>query len=197
MSLNQIKKNIKKVLPVSLLNFMQNFRRSYHKKDTRIDVWKKSFEDINKNVKDNQIAMREGIVWNIDPESKYPFSWFCYRSPQMVEEFDLFLKTCSDRKCFIDIGANHGVFSLAFTCNRPNVKAIALDPSPLAFPILQHNSSLNPTFNITPLQVAAGEKPGELRMKLNWHHLEVISDQTLEETDEIKIVPVRDLDSSM
>jgi FkbM family methyltransferase len=150
---------------------------------------------MNKKLNDNQIAMRKGMVWNIDLESKYPFSWFCYRSPQMVEEFDLFLKICSDRKCFIDIGANHGVFSLAFTCNRPNVKAIALDLSPLAFPILKHNSQLNPTFNITPLQVAVGEKTGELRMKLNWHHLEVISDQTLEETDEIKIVPVRDLDS--
>lgn len=195
MSLNQIKKNLKKILPTNLLNFVQNFRRSYYKPDSRVEAWKKTFEEINKNVKDNQIAMREGIIWNIDPESKYPFSHFCYISPQMVEEFDSFLKICSDYKCFLDVGANHGVFSLAFTCNRPNVKAIALDPSPLAFPILKRNSQLNPTFNITPLQVAAGEKLGQLRMKINWHHLEVIPDQTLDETDEIKIVPVRDLDT--
>lgn len=161
MSLNQVKKNLKKVIPDFLLGFaLKSWSFFKYKPDPRTENWKKSFEKNNKDLKENQIAMREGIIWNIDPESKYPFSWFCYRSPQMVEEFDLFLEICSDRKCFIDIGANHGVFSLAFTYNRPEVKAIALDPSPLAFPILFHNAQLNPTCNITPLQVAAGEKPG-------------------------------------
>jgi|688.fasta_scaffold832124_2 hypothetical protein len=45
MSLNQIKKNLKKIVPKSLLSFVQNFRRSYYKPDPRIENWKKSFEE--------------------------------------------------------------------------------------------------------------------------------------------------------
>ena len=53
---------------------------------------------------------------------------------------------------------------LGFTAGRPDATAIAIDPSPLAFPILQRNAGFN------------------------------APDQTVDEDENIKIVPVRPID---
>lgn len=183
------------MLPISVLDRVQSLRRHWWKPDPRIAAAKENFMELNHSLPSGRIAMRPGIVWNVDPQSKNPFTWFCYQSPEMVTEFDFFLRIRASRMRFLDLGANHGVFSLAFTFGRPAAKALAMDPSPLAFPILQNNLRLNPQCHITPLQVAAGGGSGNLRMKLNWHHLEVIRDQNAVESDQIKIVPVRTVDS--
>lgn len=183
------------MLPAPLLDRIQSVRRHWWKPDPRIAVAQEKFAELNHSLPTGRIAMRPGIVWNVDPQSQEAFTWFCYQSPEMVAELDFFLRISADRKRFLDLGANHGVFSLAFTFGRPEAKALAVDPSPLAFPILQNNLRLNPQCQITPVQVAAGSASGTLRMKLNWHHLEVIPDQTAPESDQIKIVPVRTVDS--
>ncbi len=194
-SIKQLKKSVKQILPTLLLDRIQSIRRRWSKPDPRVAAAKEKFTELNHSLPTGQIAMRPGMVWNIDPQSEYPFTWFCYHSPEMVAEFDFFLRVSAGRMRFLDLGANHGVFSLAFTLGRPEATALAMDPSPLAFPILQNNLRLNPQCRVTPLQIAAGSASGELRMKLNWHHLEVIRDQNALESDQIKIVPVRRADS--
>ncbi|MEH1836077.1 MAG: FkbM family methyltransferase [Nostoc sp.] len=195
LSANQLKKTLKRILPAPLVDIVQSARAHRHSPNPLVLKAKDDFEALNRDLRAEQIAMRPDLIWTVDPQSKDPFSWFCYRSPEMVGELDLFLKLRVSRSRFIDIGANHGVYSLAFTFGRPGTKALALDPSPLAFPILQRNIQLNPECDITPLQIAAGSAPGDLRMKLNWHHLEVIADQTAAESEQVKIVPVRTVDS--
>jgi FkbM family methyltransferase len=194
MTINQLKKSIRDGLPPSLRNIVQEARRKWqgpHPKDVEN---RRVFDRLNAGAASDQIVMRQGMAWTIHPESREAFGYFCYHSRFMVAEFDLMLQSREGKRAFLDIGANHGVFSLAFTHGRPDVKALAIDPSPLAFPILQHNIAANPGCNIQALQVAAGEKQGQLRMRVNWHHLEVIADQSAEESEQIKVVPVRPMD---
>lgn len=70
-----------------------------------------------------------------------------------------FLDFLKPGMCFIDIGANAGVFSLVAAQRvGPEGSVIAFEPSPPMFRRLVHNAELNGLANFFPLQVALGEK---------------------------------------
>ena len=70
-----------------------------------------------------------------------------------------FLDFLEPGMCFIDVGANAGVFSLVAAQRvGPEGSVIAFEPSPPMFRRLVHNAELNGVANFFPLQVALGEK---------------------------------------
>lgn len=86
----------------------------------------------------DEICIREGIVLKICEESRFPFEFFCWRSPPMVKEMDCFIKYSKGRERLLDVGAFHGLFSLVFTG-----WAWATEPFKDSFEILAKNFALN------------------------------------------------------
>jgi FkbM family methyltransferase len=148
---------------------------------------------LNRQTATDEIVVREGIKLRIDPRSREAFEWFCFRSVEMARELDGFIEDTRSCRWLVDVGACHGIFSLVFTKGRPAARALAVDPSPLAQEVLQANLCLNGDADVTPLTLALGDGEGELRMRLNWHHLEAVPEVAAAEGD--VRVPVRTLDA--
>lgn len=147
------------------------------------------FRRWNEGAEEGQIVLRPGLRLAIDPRSREPFEHFCFRSPEMVEELDAFLREMPSCRRFLDVGACHGVFALAFAQGRPEAQALALDPSPVACEVLAANVAKNHLANVLPRQAAAGATPGRVRMRQVWHHLEADPEGPIE----VPIEPVDDL----
>jgi FkbM family methyltransferase len=133
---------------------------------------RRRFRRLNRGVAADGMVLRPGLRLAVDPQAREPFEWFCFRAPEMVAELDAFLAHAADRRRFLDVGACHGLFSLAFTQGRPDSEAVAVEPSPLAWEVLESNLRRNAGARVTPLQVAVGAAPGRLTMRYSWHHLE-------------------------
>lgn len=108
----------------------------------------------------DEICIREGIVLKICEESRFPFEFFCWRSPPMVKEMDCFIKHIRDIRCFLDVGAFHGIFSLVFS--KIGFGPIAIEPSDV-FSILEKNIKLN-DIQRAPMNVALSDHEGFLDM---------------------------------
>jgi FkbM family methyltransferase len=130
------------------------------------------FRRLNRGAVADEIVLRPGLRLAVDRQAREPFEWFCFRSPEMVDELDAFLASAADRRRFLDVGACHGLFSLAFTQGRPGAEAVAVEPSPLAWEVLESNLRRNAGARVTPVQAAVGASPGRLTMRYSWHHLE-------------------------
>ena len=132
------------------------------------------FRRWNRGAGADEIVLRPGLRLAIDPRSREPFEWFCFRSLEMAAELDAFVREMGRRHRFLDIGACHGVFALAFAQGRPAARALALEPSPPAHEILAGNVLRNHLDNVAVQPVAAGAAPGRVRMRQVWHHLEAM-----------------------
>jgi FkbM family methyltransferase len=88
----------------------------------------------------------------------------------MVEEMRAFIRITEHMRYLVDVGALFGVFSLVFTRNV-GTTAYAIEPSPLAFPELVKNITLNPYRTIIPLQKFAGESGVNVRCGMEWKHV--------------------------
>lgn len=153
---------------------------------------RRRFQRINRGLPAGEIALRPGLRLAVDPEAREPFEWFCFRSPEMVCELDSFLELTRNRLRFLDVGACHGLFSLAFTQGRPGAEAVAVEPSPLAWEVLDSNLRRNGGARVTPVRAAVGASPGTLVMRYFWHHLEA-APEAAGEPGAIEI-PLRTLD---
>jgi FkbM family methyltransferase len=160
--------------------------------DPRRLFHQRRFRQLNRGAAADEIVLRPGLRLAVDRQAREPFEWFCFRAPEMVAELDAFLARSSDRCCFLDVGACYGLFSLAFTHGRPGAQAVAVEPSPLAWEVLESNLRRNSGARVTPLQVAVGAAPGTLTMRYSWHHLEALPEAAGDPTA-IEI-PLRTLD---
>lgn len=150
------------------------------------------FLRLNRGAGADEIVLRPGLRLGIDPQAREPFEWFCFRSPEMVRELDGFLGRSRECRRFLDVGACHGLFALAFTQGRPETEAVAVDPSPLAWEVLAANVRKNPGARVTPVRAALGEAPGTLTMRYSWHHLEASPEAA--RSPEAVEVPLRTVD---
>jgi FkbM family methyltransferase len=155
----------------------------------RLESW---FKRLNAEAAGDQIVLRPGLRFTIDPEAREGFEWFCFRSPELVRELDGFLARSATCHRLLDVGACHGLFSLAFAHGRDDAQALAVEPSPLAWAVLEANVRRNPDARIVPVQAALGEEPGLLRMRFAWHHLEASPDA--EDQAGTVTIPLRTLD---
>lgn len=153
------------------------------------------FRRFNRGAGADEIVLRPGFRLAIDPRSREPFEYFCFRSLEMSRELDAFLREMGARRRFLDIGACHGIFALAFAQGRPDTLALALEPSPPAHEVLAGNLDRNGLRNVILQQVAAGAAPGRIRMRQVWHHLEAVSHAEDEEGAEgVLDLPVETVD---
>lgn len=129
---------------------------------------------LNPPAQSDRFCLREGITFRMhNREARESYEHFCHVSPDMVEEMDGFLRETADRVALLDVGALHGVFSMAFTA-RAGARAVAVEPSDTAFAILRGMVALNSRENvITLVNKPVGESVRELRMRREWHHLVV------------------------
>jgi len=191
-----LKALLRRTLPPHALDRLRGLRRFDPRR-----VWLlRRHRRWNRAAGPEEIVLRPGLVLRIAPGSREPFEWFCFRSPEMVRELDLFLAESRGCLRLLDVGACHGLFALAFTCGGAERSALALEPSEVAFDILSANASLNcrPTANgdrggaIEPLQVAAGDGGGTVAMRREWHHLKAVAADRNEEG--AVLVPLTTLD---
>ncbi len=176
MTENSLINLIKRALPAPVLHVVRRIRTPKHRPDAEIAELRK--RHLSYQLADpNEITLRPGLTLRIDPESRYPFEHFCFRSPEMTCELDRFIKNAAAFSSFVDVGANHGIFSLTFCALRSDGRVVAIDPSPIAFEILEKNLKLNSFSQAQARKIACGAKSGEVRMKPNWHHLQAIRDE--------------------
>lgn len=65
--------------------------------------------------------------------------------------------------CILDVGANIGLSAITLSLARPDCRIIALEPSPSNLRFLHRNLIENDIHNVTVVDVAASDGPGELR----------------------------------
>lgn len=98
------------------------------------------------------------------------------------EQTSFFLAACEPGSVFLDIGANSGYYTALFLSHAgPGGRAIALEPDPECFELLQRTVQANGGTNTTCLQVAASDVRGTARLyrngqnrgdnRLYWHDM--------------------------
>jgi FkbM family methyltransferase len=132
------------------------------------------FRRWNRGAVPDEMVIRPGLRLHIDPQSREPFEWFCFRSLEMARELDAFAREMAARRRFLDVGACHGIFSLAFVHGRPETQAVAVEPSAIAYALLAENLRRGQVDNVIARQVACGPAAGTLSMRQSWHHLEAL-----------------------
>ena len=130
-----------------------------------------AYRQLNADSRTSEITLRPAIRLNILPECKIPFEYFCYRDDECVQEMDCFLALARDKSRFLDVGALYGVFSLAFTTQQKDGRALAVEPSTAAFPSLLYNIHKNPDCHVRALDMALSDRDGTIDMRLDWKHL--------------------------
>ncbi len=180
---------------------LDRVRRAWHglrDRDPRLAIRRRRFARANAGLPADRIEIRPGLRLSIEPEARGGFEYFCFRSIDMARELDGFLAHCrggtAPLRRLLDVGALHGIFSLAFTAGRPDAEALAIEPSPLAFPVLAANAGRNPAAKTRTLQIAAGAAEGKIAMRLDWHHLEACAEGERGAPGVLSI-PVRTLDA--
>jgi len=148
---------------------------------------------LNRGFGPERIAIREHLVLDIAPDSRDPFEHFCFRSIEMKQEMDFFIDRMRDKRCLLDIGSLHGIFALVFCHGRP-ARAIAVEPSPLAFPKLMDNIRRNAAHRIDAFNLAASDRPGRIPMQLDWEHLVAIPPAGRPDDPAVREVEARPMD---
>ena len=136
----------------------------------QIEELGQQFRNNNLGVAQNSMMFRPGLELGIHPESRFAFEHFCYIAPEMVQEMNCFLETTKHCQRLLDVGALHGVFSLAFTAADHEKSAMAVDASPIAFARLLYNLHRNKHCRISPVETAVSDRNGTLQMHYEWEH---------------------------
>lgn len=122
------------------------------------------FKVLNRRLSQNQIAISNATTLNVHKDAYYAFRYFTDFDEDMVKEMKSFIRLTKGKKCFLDIGAHYGIFSLVFSSNS-NALALAVDPSPSAYRMLEHHRDINPKCRIESFQLAIGDSEGKLQMQ--------------------------------
>jgi FkbM family methyltransferase len=163
---------LKDLTPPLLLRMSRRWRR-LPKAATESDeqrLLRLAHEKLNAGVHGNVIVIRPGISLRMHPDAIASAKHFCHESPEMVRELDVFLDLTRSKHNFLDIGALHGIFSLAFAATHPDGRILAVDASPLAFAKLLYNVHANAFTNINVSECAASDRSGTLSMHFEWEH---------------------------
>jgi FkbM family methyltransferase len=137
----------------------------------RLSRW----EALSKSSKRVTIPTKQGVFTVSSEDQVIGKTLYCYRE----FEFDLISKVMNflrsrpnfpqkGQGTLVDIGANNGVISVAMLNMGEVEKAIAIEPEPQNFSLLENNVKQNGLSNrIICLQYAVSEKKGELSFELS------------------------------
>lgn len=101
--------------------------------DEEIQLLKAKHDKLQEGIPSNMMAIREGIVVEVgngayDSYPRFSYQFFSFRNPECVREMDLFVKYAKGKKCFFDVGAYLGIFSLVFSELNPDGITHAFEP---------------------------------------------------------------------
>lgn len=102
-----------------------------------------------------------GVEISSTEESVYGFECFASTQQDMVKEMAAFVKYSNGRKCLLDVGGGHGIFSMVFTKFNPGSVAYCFEPDKEAYKIL----SKNVTPSIFTFNTALSNKDDVITMK--------------------------------
>jgi len=158
-------------LPPILLPYAKAIATPFRRIDPRRLALRGAFQSLNKDAAANELMLRKNLRVAIHPDSRAPFEMFCWRSQEMVEEMDAFLAFTQGKERLLDVGALHGVFSLAFAAHSVSRRSVAVDPSPLAFAKLLYNVHTNKFADrVIPVECALSDASGTISMYYEWEH---------------------------
>jgi FkbM family methyltransferase len=143
-----------------------------------------------------EFRLRNDVPLRIHPRALRTFEVFRSRNPDTIQEIDGFLAATKDCFTLLDVGAHYGVFSLAFTTRR-GATAIAVEPSPRAFPTLEYHAKVNPAAQLRPLRIALGEAAGALPMQYDWEHLVVRPDAIAAPGEQVPVMTIDQLGAQL
>jgi len=121
---------------------------------------------LNEGVAPGFIRLPGGVEIPTVEESRFGFEFFCWRSPEMVAEMKAFLQVARGKRRFFDIGALHGVFSLAFKSLNPKGFVYAFEPHPGSYRVLCSNSEL--AHDMHCIDQAVSDHYGMIEMGQEW-----------------------------
>ena len=170
-----MKKALKQIIPPLIWEFARRVHNHFRAGNRTFDedratILEANYRKDNTGLRADTMVFRPGIEIRIHPDCRNSYEHFCYISPIMVDEMNCFLETSRRKEKLLDIGALHGVFSLAFAIQNPKRKVLAVDASPIAFARLLYNIKKNDLSNITPIECAISEEVGTLAMHYEWEH---------------------------
>lgn len=170
-----IKEAAREIVPPFIWNVGKSINARRRKKKALADPVRQRLEtdfvSANKGLPPDTMVIRPGMKVRLHPDCRASYEYFCFLSHDSVLELDGFIEATKDKKCLLDIGALHGIFSVAFASQHPERKALAVDASPLAFARLLYNLHKNNLTNVTPIECALSDQVGELAMHYEWEHL--------------------------
>lgn len=131
------------------------------------------FDKLQEGLPNDKMAIREGIVVEVgegayDSYPRFGYQFFSFRSPEMVQELDAFIKYAKGKTCFLDIGSFHGVFSQVFTAINEKGVAYAFEPYHEPFNMLSKVVKDKP---IIIFQAALSDNSGRLSLYESDGHL--------------------------
>ena len=149
---------------------------SRHRLARRVAPLARSHRTRNAGLPADQLRLRNGAIVRVTPDARETYEYFCFRDPDVVAEFDAFDHLTRRSSRLLDIGAEHGFFSIAFTSGRDRARrAIAIEPSRRSHAILVDQIGRNNAL-VTPLEVAAGDTPGTIDVATHGaHHVTAFS----------------------
>jgi FkbM family methyltransferase len=172
--MSNAKQRVKALIPGPVLSplrqFLGRFNSEIQRNRARSGQLKQAHEEAQKGSSAGTMVFRSDLQFNLHPASVESFEWFCFRSPEMVEEMNCFLRLADGKQRLLDVGALHGVFSLAFAIANSHRQVVAVDASPLAFAMLLYNVHKNPAAAISPVEMALSDSNGSIEMHFEEQH---------------------------
>lgn len=143
--------------------------------DEQIQQLKEQHDKLQEGLSPSQMAIREGIIINVpeggyDSYPRFGYQFFCFRSPEMVREMDLFIKYAKGKNILADVGAYHGIYSLVFGKLNFFSRQYAFEPFIDAFDVLLTIKSLNHDICLQSIFAGLSDKTGKIPMREEGGH---------------------------
>jgi FkbM family methyltransferase len=172
---------LKSLLPAAVVGHLQQVRlrtlRGYLRYGCERRSFRRKFEDANPALhvpsvaEDLLVQMPHVGKLRLRCEAIDAVEHFGWKEPSMVRELRKFAELISGKKCFVDIGANYGIFSALFLLQNPEGIALAVDPDPRAIELLEKHAALNSVDErLHVKQCALGRASGEILMRESGPH---------------------------
>jgi FkbM family methyltransferase len=101
-------------------------------------------------------------------------------------EIDMLAQHVSGTRAIVDVGANIGTHSGAFSRRFPGATIVAIEPQPLAHALLTANVVTNDWRNVQTVHAALGERHRILNLGMDYSHVENFGAVTVDESTQVE-----------
>lgn len=133
-------------------------------------------EKLNEGLTGKQYCLREGITFDVEPNSLFGVEFFSWRSPQCTTEMSRFIEHAKGKKVFFDVGSYHGLFARVFQYLNPDGRTVAFEPMPYNWDLLIKN---NKGQHVMAMDCALSDTIGEMEVIEYGGHYQRCSDGEL------------------